>query len=163
MNKLEKSEKMVEELTKRRKMTKIVQDMLHKNIFVNCLVAICVLLYISIINIIYIHTSQNTSKLILKILAMISIFFTIAIFEISYRKDSGKLAIFGIESLVLSIVVLYIPKIYENLERKFYRELLIMPLFFAIYYIAKSIIIHFKTDKEYKDNLSDVKEIVKDE
>lgn len=91
---MEKSEKMVEELTKRRRMTKIVKDMLHKRIFANCLVAICVVLYISIINVIYIHTGSNISEIVLKVLAMLSILITIVIFEIAYRKDSGKLAIF---------------------------------------------------------------------
>lgn len=40
---------------------------------------------------------------------------------------------------------------------------MLAPLFFSIYYVGKAIIIHIVETKRYQNNLSDVKEIVKDE
>ena len=69
----------------------------------------------------------------------------------------------GIELLMFSVIVLYIPQIYVNLDKLFCQVLLFTPIFCGVYYIAKSILIYIKTEKEYQNNLSDVKEIVKDE
>ena len=65
--------------------------------------------------------------------------------------------------MIVSIIILYIPKIYINLDKKFCVKLVFIPVFCAIYYIAKSIIIYVKTEKHYQNNLSDVKEIMKEE
>lgn len=40
---------------------------------------------------------------------------------------------------------------------------MLTPVFFAIYYVAKSIFMNIKISREYLNNLSDVKEIVKDD
>lgn len=160
---MEKSSKMVEEITIKRKMTKEVKDKLNKRIFYNCLVAIAIMIYLCAIDIIYIYAKSEIVTIALKVFSMIAIVLTVVIFEISYRKDSGRLAIVGIEWLVFSIIILYIPKIYINLDKKFCIQLTFIPIFCAIYYIAKTIIIYMKTEKHYQNNLSDVKEIRKEE
>lgn len=154
---------MVEEITKKRKMTSEVIDQINQRIFYNCLVAIGVMLYICAIDVVYICAKQQMISVALKVFAMFLIVLTIGIFEFSYRKESGKMAIIGIELLIFSIIVLYIPQIYVNLDKLVCQILLFTPIFCAIYYIAKSILIYLKTEKEYQNNLSDVKEIVKDE
>lgn len=160
---MEETTKIVEEITIKRRMTRFVKDKLNKRIFYNCLLAIGMMLYMCIINSIYIYAKLEIVQIAEKIFPMILILLTVGIFELAYRRDNGKIAIVGIEFLVFSIIVLYIPKIYENLDQKFCIELTFIPIFCAIYYIAKSIMIYIKTDKEYKNNLSDVKEIVKEE
>ncbi len=154
---------MVEEITKKRKMTEEVKDGLNQRIFHNCLVAIGVMLYICAIDVVYIYAKQEMISLALKVFAMFLMMLTIGVFEVSYRKESGKLAIVGIELLMFSVIVLYIPQIYVNLDKLFCQVLLFTPIFCGVYYIAKSILIYIKTEKEYQNNLSDVKEIVKDE
>lgn len=154
---------MVEEITKKRKMTEEVKDGLNQRIFYNCLVAIGVMLYICAIDVVYIYAKQEMISLALKVFAMFLMMLTIGVFEVSYRKESGKLAIVGIELLMFSVIVLYIPQIYVNLDKLFCQVLLFTPIFCGVYYIAKSILIYIKTEKEYQNNLSDVKEIVKDE
>ncbi len=160
---MKKSTKMVEEITKKRKMTEEVKDGLNQRIFYNCLVAIGVMLYICAIDVVYIYAKQEMISLALKVFAMFLMMLTIGVFEVSYRKESGKLAIVGIELLMFSVIVLYIPQIYVNLDKLFCQVLLFTPIFCGVYYIAKSILIYIKTEKEYQNNLSDVKEIVKDE
>lgn len=154
---------MVEEITQKRKMTYAVKEVLKKRIFYNCLIAIACMLYICVINAVYIYANQDIVNIAFKIFPMILIFLTVGIFEFSYRKENGRTAVVGIELLFFSIIVLYIPKIYQNLDKKFCIEFTFIPLFCAIYYIAKSIIIYIKTEKDYQNNLSDVKEIVKEE
>lgn len=160
---MQKTTKMVEEITEKRKMTQEVKDVLHKEIFHNCLLAIGIMLYICAINMVYIYVPQEVCKIALKIFPMIFIVLTVGIFEFAYRKCSGKITIVGIELLVFSVIILYIPKIYGNLDKAFCIELSFVPIFCGIYYIAKSILIYLKTQKQYQNNLSDVKEIVKDE
>lgn len=154
---------MVEEITKKRKMTQMVKEQLNKRIFQNCLLAIGVMLYICMIDAVYVYVKQEMVTILLKVFPMISIFLTVGMFEMAYRKDNGKMAIVGIEFLVVSIIVLYIPFIYNHLDKKFCIQLTFIPIFIAIYYIAKSIIIYLKTEKNYQNHLSDVKEIIKEE
>ena len=160
---VQSTEKIVKQITEKRKMTSEVKSGLNKRIFYNCLIAIGMMLYISIINIVYIYANLGITPILMKVFAMISIVLTVTVFEIAYRKDSGKIAIIGIENLALSVIVLYIPQIYANLDKKFCVQLTFIPVFCAIYYIAKCIIIYIKTEKHYQNNLSDVKEIIKED
>ena len=159
----EDTKKIVEEITEKRKMTQIVKEKLNTRIFKNCLLGIGIIIAISILNFIYIYASDTIVSIALKVFPMIFIILTIITFEISYRKDNGIVAITAIELLVFSIIVLYMPNIYENLDKKFCLRLACVPLICAFYYIIKSVIIYFATEKHYQNNLSDVKEIMKDE
>ena len=154
---------MVEEITEKRKITREVEETIRQRSFYNCLVAIGVMLYINIIHVVYIYAYFEITTIALKIFAMISIFLTVGVFEFAYRKDSGKIAIVGIELLVFSVIVLYIPQIYTHKENRLCQVFMVTPIFCGIYYIAKSIFIYIKTEKAYQNNLSDVKEIVKEE
>ena len=160
---MEKSTKMVEEITKKRKMTSAVKANLNKRIFYNCLVAIGMMLYIGIMNLVYLYAKSEVAEILFRVFPMIFLLITIGIFEFAYWLDSGKMAILGIECLVLSIIFLYIPKIYENLQHKLCAQLAFIPIFCAIYYVGKCILIYLKTQKDYQNSLSDVKEIVKEE
>ncbi len=160
---MKKSTKMVEEIAKKRKMTEEVKQQLNKKIFYNCLVAIGIMVYICAIDVVYIYAKQQMISVALKVFAMFLIVLTVGIFEFSYRKESGKMAIIAMELLAFSVIILYIPQIYINLDKLFCQALLFTPIFCAIYYMAKSIIIYIKTEKDYQNSLSDVKEIVKDE
>ena len=158
----EETNKIVEEITEKRKMTQVVKEKLNIRIFKNCLLAIGMILAVSILNAIYIYASETVIAIALKVFPMIFIGVTIFIFEIAYRKDNGILAITAIELLTLSIIFLYTPNIYENLDKKFCLQLACVPLICAFYYVIKSVVIYFVTEKHYQNNLSDVKEIVKD-
>ena len=160
---MEKSTKMVEEITKKRKMTKEVNDKLLKEIFYNFLLSICIIVYMCIINIVYIYCNSPIYDITSKVLIMISIVFSVVVFEFAYKKDSGKFAINAIELLVFSVIILYMPKMFINLDKFYSQIFLLSPLYCSIYYVGKAIILYKKTEKHYQNNLSDVKEIRKEE
>jgi len=88
----------------------------------------------------------------------------IYLFEIAYRKDNGKLAIYGIESLIIAIFTLFLPYIIFELNEENKKYYLTASIFVASYYILKSLIIAIKIkSKHMNSNISDVKEIVKKE
>jgi len=159
---VEKTTKMVEEITIKRKMTEDVKAKLKKRILHNWIFAIIMLVCISVINVSYIVAKQEVIITLIKVFSMILIFFTIVIFELAYRKDSGKMAIVGIEFLVYSIMILYVSFFYRNMQKTISLPYFYIPLICIIYYIGKTIILYKRTQNEYQNNLSDVKEIVKE-
>lgn len=99
----------------------------------------------------------------LKVFSIIAIAVTICIFEYAYKKDSGSLAIIGIESLIASFIILslYYVLQYETYPYKYY--LLFFALAFVVYYIIKTIIIYSKERYKYRNSANDIKNIVKKE
>ena len=144
-------------------MTQEVKEELHKKIFQNCLLAIGVMLFLCLMDVIFLYAKPETLQLAFSLFPMLFIGITIVIFEVAYRKDKGSMALVGIELLVFSILLLYFPQIYANLDRKFCAQLTFLPIFCGIYYTAKNIILYAKTQKHYQNNLSDVKQIRNEE
>lgn len=160
---MEKSIKMVEELTEKRKLTSKVKTTLNKEIFINIIVAILIVTYYMILNIIYLNTDSNLANNITKIFSLVAIAITVFVFEFAYRKDSLKIMIFGIELFVCSVIILCIPKIYKQLYNIKKIIFLFFPLFCVIYYFLKSWLIYKKIKFNYQNNLSDVREIMKED
>lgn len=161
--KLEKTSKMIQEITEVRKLPEELKSNLKREIFINILVAIALMLYVSAINLIYIYVSPNSSEILLKAFTIVAIIITVFTFEASYRKDSIKLALFGIEFFISSIVILWTPKIYANINDTICSVLVLFPIISSFYYVIKSICICGLAKREYQCDLSDVKEIVKEE
>ena len=82
---MEKTTKMVDEITRKRKMTPEVKEGLNKRIFYNCLIAIGIMLYICALDVVYIYAKPEITEIGLKIFAMISIILTVLVFEMAYR------------------------------------------------------------------------------
>lgn len=160
---MEKSTKMVEEITKKRKMTGEVKEDLINNIFYNFCLAIGIMIYICIVFFSYINFNEINFEFLSRFFSILAISLTVGMFEFSYRKDSGKFAIYGIEMLFFSVIVLYMPKMFTNLDKFYSQIFLLTPLYCAIYYVGKTIVLYKKTEKNYQNNLSDVKEILKEE
>lgn len=159
---LKKSTKMVEEITAKRKMPQNVKDDLKKRILHNSLLAIGVIVCLILVVVLDIYAKQEIVAITRKVIPMVFILLTIGIFEVAYRKESGKMAIVGIEWLIVSILVLYIPKMDANWQGKMGLEQAVLPIVWVMYYGIKMMIISVKTKKEYQNNLSDIKEIVKE-
>lgn len=96
----------------------------------------------------------------LKVFSIISIAVTIFIFEYAYKKDSGQLAITGIEVLLVSFVILSLHYIlqYKIFDYQYY--LLLFASIFLVYYIAKTIIIYIRENYKYRTTAKDIKNIV---
>ncbi len=121
------------------------------------------MIYFIIINFSYLRMEESILLQGIKIASIVILFLSIIIFEGAYRKDSGRIAINGIEVLVLAIHTLTIWTVINRFKIEFDTYVLISTCTFAIYYILKSIIIYTIEKKKYLDSLSDIHEIVSNE
>ena len=145
------------------KIKDIFKKEIVKNILTNTIYSIIIIIYFITFNT---QGSLLDSETLIKYIDISSLtFLTIAIimFEVGYRKDKSKIFIYGIEFLVLAIFTLLIkhmPKVL-GYTMKDYTE--VGTYLFIAYYILKSGFQYtIKKQNELKD-LSDIKEIVKEE
>ena len=132
-------------------------------IFKNLLKAIGVMIYFIVLN--FAYTRMNTDRLMNDIEVFAGIFLVVGLvmLERAYKKDSGNMALSGIELLCLSMHSLSINHVITFYQYDFRFYLLSSSYVFAIYYVLKSIIIYTREKRQYLKNLSDISEIVKEE
>ena len=159
---MEKAKLMQLEIEQKRKLPQNIKENIKTNIFHNLLAAIIILTYLATINVMYYKFKTSVFENWMKYLALGLIIVTVIDIELAYRKDSKKLALIGIELLLCAILSLYIPYIYLHTTEYLRNCVMILPAIILIYYIFKSLIIFKKNQFVYQNNLSDVKEIVKD-
>lgn len=160
---MEKAELMQEKITEQRKLPNDIKDKLNNITFVNLLISIALMVYLLAINLVYLNEDIQFFITSVRIFAIVLAMIDITLFEIAYRKDSGALWIHSIELLFCSVLILAIPYVYVYANAVFRNILMLSPVFFSIYYVGKTIIIHLFETKKYQNNLSDVKEIMKDD
>ena len=121
-----------------------MKNKINKEIFSNIIIAIILLAYFFIIPIIYNRFLQNKIFEYLEIPAII--FFVVGLYflERSYKKDSGKIFLRGIEFVIISGHTLSIQYIVTKYNFDFQLYLTVSSYVFAIYYVLKSIIIYTK-------------------
>lgn len=159
---MEKAKLMQLEIEEKRKLPKKIKDSISTNIFQDLLVAIIIMLYFCAVNFSYYKFENKVFEDIMKYFALGIVLFTVIIFEFSYRKNSMQLLIIGLELFSCAILSLYIPYIFLHTTSAIRISIMILPAFLIIYYGIKSFIIFKRRQFEYRNNLSDVKEIVKD-
>lgn len=142
---------------------KQIIDKTNTKIFKNILYAIFILMYFVSTYIAYIKLSEEIFSRVLQGTTMILLAIAIIIFEIAYKKDSGLLAISGIEMLVLACHALAIPYVLKVFKWNLTWYVTISGYVFAIYFVFKSIVIYTSGRKEYLHSFSDVADIVKEE
>ena len=132
-------------------------------IFKNLLKAIGVMIYFIVLN--FAYTRMNTDRLMNDIEVFAGIFLVVGLvmLERAYKKDSGNMALSGIELLCLSMHSLSINHVIAFYQYDFRFYLLTSSYVFAIYYVLKSIIIYTREKRQYLKNMSDISEIVKEE
>lgn len=155
----EKLEKIEEEIKKQTTIPDEKKKKINKRIFQNIMVAIVIVLYFIFINLGFYNIEQAKFLVDLQVFSMVSIAITIIIFEVAYKKDSGELAIYGIESLVLSICTLLTINLGINYRNKFSYIINTISMLFAIYYVVKSIIIYIKMKRKALKRASDIDKI----
>lgn len=133
---------------------------INKKVFENIIIAVILMILFIVINYLYGKVNEEQLKLMMKIVSSVFMGLTIVIFEVAYRKDSGKLAISGIESLVLSCFTLSITYVITVNDFDFNLYILVASYTVAIYYVMKAILIYTKEKKKFLDSLSDIREIV---
>lgn len=140
-----------------------IMEKTNTKIFINIIIAILIMIYFVALHIGYDKINEEIFSRVLQIATMLLLLIAIVLFEIAYKKDSGTIAINGIEILVLSCHSLSIPYITEVSDFDFKWYATISAYIFAIYFIFKAIVIYTLGRKEYLKSLSDIPEIVKKE
>lgn len=156
---MKKAELMQEKIAEQRKLPKEIKDKLKKVTFANLLIAILIMIYLLVINILYLNGSLTFFTNIAKVFAIILVVVDIIIFEMGYRKDNISIWIYAFELLACGVLVLSTPYIYTYNSIRI--AVMFAPLLFGTYYVAKIILIHVFEKKKYLNNLSDVKELIK--
>ena len=133
---------------------KKINDLVTGNVLNNLVYASMITIYFMFFNMYAVFTEATLFTQYIKISSFIFLLLSILIFEIALN---------GIEFLVLSIfslLIQYIPKVLKINENTY---MVAGTYIFLIYYGIKNIIIYTCERKKELDNLSDIKEIVKDE
>lgn len=148
---------------KNRKIPKEISQEMIKKMFGNLLRAVGIMFYFLILNLAY--SAMQQERLVGDIEVFAAAFLVVGIFflEKAYKKDSGSIAITGIEFLILSLHSLSIMHIITLFNYDFRFYLLTSSYVFSIYYVLKAIILYTKGRKDYLNSLSDISEIVKKE
>ncbi|MBR3162836.1 MAG: hypothetical protein IKF17_01880 [Clostridia bacterium] len=134
-----------------------------KQILINGIFAVLIILSFIGIFVAYNFLKEGMFTRIWQYLTMIILGISIAIFEIAYKKDSGILAINGIEVLLLSCYILTLEyiKIRFGIDVKIYT--IIAGIIFLVYFLFKTILIYTSGRKKLLKSLSDIADIVKED
>ena len=156
--------KIEKEINEKTKLPNEVKEKIKKEVFTNIMFASVIILYLIFIVLGSVDSIKNVRAIDLNIFSILFLGITIFLFEIAYKRDNGKLAMYGIESLVVAIFTLFLPYIIFELNKTEKKYYLMASIYIASYYILKSIAISIKTKNKYMNtNISDIKEILKKE
>lgn len=155
--------KIEEEIKQKTTLTEDIKEKIRKESFINIIVAILEVSYFTFLILGSVGTIKNVRSIDFNIFSILILGLAIYLFEISYKKNDGKLAIFGIETLVTAMFTLFLPYIIFELNETYKKYYLIISGYVGLYYIIKCIFISIKIKKEYMKELSDIKDIVKKE
>lgn len=154
-------EELEKEIANKKYLPKEEENKINKKLFENIMIADVIMAFLYFISLGSLNIETPIFIADLKVFSIGLIVFTIILFEISYKKENGNLAIHGIECLALSIFVLCSIYLYLMYMKDFHMYVAIAAYAFAIYYLGKSIIVYRKMKKKYLASLSDIDEIIK--
>ena len=161
--KKETIEKIEDEIVKKTTMPEELKEKNRKEIFINIVLGIGIITYFIFLALGSIDSVKSIRSVDFKVFSLVLLFTAICLFEIAYKKDSGKLAINGIEILLVAIFTLFLPYIVFELDELHQRYFILGSSLIGIYYIVKSVIIQNKAKDLYEKQESDIKEITKRE
>ncbi|MCI8309251.1 MAG: MFS transporter [Clostridia bacterium] len=145
-----------------KKLSKETKEKIFSRIFFNIIFLIVMMGITLIINFSYTKMTISDFEKYIKIVQVAMAIISIVLFEIAYRKDTMKIGLIAIEFVIFGLAILFVPYMYIFNSNTDFLKLVISA--YAIYYVAKSIVSSLLIRSNYlKDNMSDVKEIVKDE
>ena len=140
-----------------------VKNILTQNIVINLTYAIVTVIYFVFISTQYSKFGGVNLSNYIHISSLFFLAISIAIMEISFRKSDELTFINGIEFLAMAVFIL----LTQHMTKLFNYSIQVYTLaganFIGIYYILKSAILYTKEQQNKLNNLSDIKEIVKDE
>lgn len=133
---------------------------INRYLFQNIMVAIAIIIYFIFLNLGKQNIQLNVYVTDLKVFGMCILLLAIMLLEKAYKDDSGRLAVFGIEMIVLSLTTISLIYVDLMLSSRYSVILTSISYIFAIYYLIKSVVIYLKKRKKYF--VDGMKEIIKD-
>ena len=127
----------------------------------NVEIAIIVIIYLILLNILSMHIETIQYILGIKILCVILAVVSVIYFELSYRKDNGYLFMHGVEFLILATITLFTVYAYSLFFITYNSILLYILIIVVLFYIIKTTCTLNFMKKEYYKSQNDIKEIVK--
>ena len=159
---MDKVEKATAAIAEKRKLPEEIKAKLNNYTFVNLIISIALMMYMIVINIIFLNEDTQFFSISIKVISICLAIIDVLVFEIGYRKDDLRLWIHGFELLSCSILILSLQYIYLYANILVKAIFMLFPIFYLIYYVVKITLVHVIEIKKYQNNLSDVKEIVKE-
>lgn len=163
MEKEEIIDKLERQIEKKKKLPKDVENKINKKIFERLLISIG----ISFFYILLIFGFHNIEREVylkdIKVFSIALCIISILLFEYSYKKESIKICVMGIENLILALVTLFCTYICILQETKYIAYLALVAYVFVIYNLIKCVKIYKKMKNDYIKTLSDINDIVKKE
>ena len=157
----ENIKKFDEEYKKSRIIPKDYKKKIINRILKNTIIAVIVIVYLILLNVLSLHIETDKYIIGIKILSVVFAVISVIYFELCYRKDNGYLFMHGAEFLVLATITLFSVYAYSLFFVTYNSILLYILIFVIIYYIIKTICTLRFMKKEYYKSQNDIKEIVK--
>lgn len=157
----ENLQKFDEEYKKSRIIPEDYKKQIKKRVIKNSIIAVIMITYLILLNILSLHIETTTYILGIRILCVILAIVSIVFFELSYRKDNGYLFLYGAEFLVLATITLFSVYAYSIFYVTYNNILAGVLAVVIVYYIVKTILTIKSMKKQYYKELNDIRDIVK--
>ena len=160
-SKIIKREEIKNMIKKTKDIPKEELEKIHKVIFKNIIIALCIIAYFIFLNLGQINIQNDVYVTDLKVFSVCVLLTAIAFIENAYKKDSGEIAIYGIEMIVLAISTVALIYVNMMFPEQYISIATLISYAFGIYYVFKSIVIYIRKKNQYFVN--DMKEIMNKE
>lgn len=143
----------------RKKITKTAKQKIINNLFWNCIFVTIMMLICLGLNIAFNKINLTNYERVMKIVPMALALISIIVFEVSFRKDSGIVALYAVESVIFATAILFVPYMVIAQNKIMYLSEIakIIVIYYGAKYIVTFLIIRYK---DLSENMSDVKELV---
>ena len=116
-----------------------------------------VMLYFAFLILGFNNIEETVYQTDLKVFAICALFLAIILLERAYKQESRKIAIYGVETLIIAIITLGLIYVDLMLSSQYINVLLIILGIVVVYYFIKSIIIRARGKKKYfLDNMKEM-------
>lgn len=145
------------------KISKHKKTQIINEIFKNLLVSSGIILYFILLILAFINIEKQFVIIAYRALSIATLALAIILFEKAYKKDSGNIAMHGIEVLAIAIITLFLPYIFFKSTYSDRIYVIMIGVYISLYYLVKSIFVYKYEKKKFLKNSSDIIEIVKKE
>lgn len=154
----DKIEKQIEEA---KKIPVELKERIMQNTYKNIMTANMIFIYVIFLNLGYKNINKNIFIKDLKVFSISLLIVSILLIEKAYKSKNKKTAVTAVEVLIIGIVTLFLQYAYFSSYKIYNYMATIMAVVFAVYYILKSVYNFLVTRRNFRNNISDIKEITK--